>query len=218
MRLMLFVVALIAGGAAYWLWLTQARFVPLTADMPVSAQSVPVLVAAQDIAEGAVFAEADVAWAEVPVTDLVAGMSVQGTEPDAAQRVVGTVAQSAIAAGAPILRPAAERAVGSTLAELVAADKRAFAIVVSEASAVGGLVQPGDRIDLLQVRAQQGGAVSEIVAENLLVLAVDQRLAPEIGGAAGRTLTLELTPDALRKISAAASAGGLTVALRGSAP
>ena len=55
------------------------------------------------------------------------------------------------------------------------------------------------------------------MAENLLVLAVDQRLAPEIGGAAGRTLTLEVTPDELRVISAAASAGGLTVALRGSA-
>ena len=218
MRLMLFVVALIAGGAAYWLWLTQGRLVPVPADMAVAAQSVRVLVAAQDIAEDAVIAETDVAWADLPVTDLAAGMSLQGTEPDAAQRIVGTVAHSAIVAGAPILRPAVERAAGSTLADLVGADKRAFAIVVSEASAVGGLVQPGDRIDLLQVRAQQGGAVSEIIAENLMVLAVDQRLAPEIGAAAGRTLTLELTPDELRKISAAASAGGLTVALRGSAP
>lgn len=208
MRILLFAVALIAGGMAYWLWLTQASLVPTPAALSSGVQGVRVLVAAQDIAAGATLAEADMVWAEIPAKDLATGMSVQGNDPDAGKRMVGARVLIAVAAGAPILRDAVMGGGGQSLADLVAPDKRAFAIVVSEASAVGGLVQPGDRIDLIQTSTSAGKPVAQVLVENLLVLAVDQRLSAMSEAAPARTLTLELTPQEMTTISAAATLGG----------
>lgn len=211
MRMLLFAVALVAGGSAYWLWLTQSGLGP---DSPAAvSQQLRVLVAARDIAAGTVMAEGDLAWSDIPASDLGAGMAVQATDPEAGTRLIGTPAATALAAGDPVLTATAGKA-ADRLADMVSPDHRAFAIVVSEASAAGGLVQPGDRIDLLQTRNGAGGLSAEVIAGDLLVLAVDQRLTPATATPPARTLTLDLTLQDLPRISAAASAGGLSVALR----
>jgi pilus assembly protein CpaB len=217
MRILLFAVALIAGGAAYWLWLTQASMLPAASGVTSVSR---VLTAARDIPAGAVVSVEDVAWADIQSSRVSAGMRLQINEPEADKLVVGLKAQEAFASGDPILWTALDKGGATALGASLAADKRAFAIVVSEASAVGGLVLPGDRIDLVQNTSSGGTISAEVIATDLRVLAVDQQLAPAAGQVAmpGRTLTLELTIAQVPLISAANARGGLSVVLRGPSP
>ena len=93
-----------------------------------------------------------------------------------------------------------------------------MSIVVSEATAAGGLVVPGDRVDLIQTQGRTAGEAltARIIARDLPVLAVDQamtRLA-ETTALPGRTLTLQVSEALVPEIAAANAAGGLSVALR----
>jgi pilus assembly protein CpaB len=80
------------------------------------------------------------------------------------------------------------------IAAKIPADKRAFSIYVTDVTAVGELIQPGDMVDLLvTVEAgsfQDGRGVSEeiitkTVLENILVLAVNQTSSKHRQAAAG---------------------------------
>jgi pilus assembly protein CpaB len=109
---------------------------------------------------------------------------------------------------------------------------RAIAIPVSTGGASTGLLQPGDRVDVVLTQNFKNDSandlkntpltrrsVSETVVDNLRVLAID---APDskaananpAAGNFGRTVTIEVTPDQVEQISVAAELGKLSVALR----
>lgn len=94
---------------------------------------------------------------------------------------------------------------------------RAFAIEASARTAVAGFVLPGSRVDVIQTRRDVTGTKSRFVLEDLLVRGVDQHLdrPPEKGGLVPSTITLEVTPEEVLKLSEAASSGQLSLALRG---
>jgi len=220
MRALLFAIAFVAGGLALWLWLTQGQLGPdgIAARQP-AVPMVSVLVAARDIPAETPLTEADLRWAPLPEASVVEGMATQTAQPEADRQVAGLAAAQPIAAGAPIFAATLRAPGGAGLAARLQADRFALAIVVSDASAVGGLVLPGDRIDLLRSRAANGAPLpqAEVIARDLRVLAVDQALvAPaEAVGITARTLTLELTEAQVPQIAAANAGGGLSVALRG---
>ncbi|WP_164158409.1 Flp pilus assembly protein CpaB, partial [Sandarakinorhabdus rubra] len=122
-----------------------------------------------------------------------------------------------IAAGEIIL--ASALAGGTTrlaAAPLLAPDRRALAVPVSEVSGVSGFVYPGDLVDVFFTRqAEEAQAYAEVIAQNVQVLAVGTDMnvgkdKPEIV----KATTLEVTPLQAQKLSLAMATGHLSLALR----
>ena len=116
------------------------------------------------------------------------------------------------------------------LASVLAPDSRAISINVDAASGVSGLIWPGDYVDVVlteeattaseQKTAQQHGALSETVAQNVRIVAIDQEIVqggPANNATAGRvahTVSLQLAPDQVKKVTVAGQRGKLTLAVR----
>ena len=107
------------------------------------------------------------------------------------------------------LRPAPR-----TLASLIAPGMRAFNLA-PRAGGLDALLAPGDRVDVL-LAPQQSTDPASTVAENLLVLAVGDRLGRNAGSARGGRgdVTLGVSPEQGRALAAAERRGGLRLVLR----
>jgi pilus assembly protein CpaB len=146
--------------------------------------------------------------------------------------LIGSVARQPLPRGVPIARSATvhpgER---GFLAAVLPRGKRAISIPISETAGISGLVQPGDRVDIILTYSVSGGDIdaerdvkaSETVMTNLRVLALDQRLgaADQIREASGnvapvpvaRTATLEVTPRQAEMITLSTTLGTLSMVL-----
>jgi pilus assembly protein CpaB len=124
-------------------------------------------------------------------------ISVDAVHPDSfssTEGVVGNLARYPIAAGEQVL---SERVASSsmTLPEgeelplpyIVPEGKRAVSVTTSALIGAGGLVRPGDYVDIiLTVKLQYGDQIGRTVLQNLEVLALDQemeKVAPKVEGA-----------------------------------
>lgn len=95
------------------------------------------------------------------------------------------------------------------------AGKRAFAIEASARTAVAGFVLPGSHVDLILVKRGQGGD-AEYVLEDVLVRAIDltERRPPDVPGLVPSTVTVEITPAEVLKLSKVVTQGQLMLSLR----
>lgn len=225
MRPLLMLIALVSAGAALWLWLGLPAAIPLqNPAAQVASQSAPlvVLVASRELPSGRRLAEGDVGWAVLPPGAPRDGLTVKDRMPDADSRVLGLSLQAGVAAGQPIFWSNLASRDEVSLSARIAPGKFAFSIVVSEATAAGGLILPGDRVDLLATdgRADQVDQTARVLVADVPVLAVDQTMTrPSVAGVPpARTLTLELDRDALDIVSAANLRRGVAVALRSAVP
>jgi pilus assembly protein CpaB len=223
MRLFLAVLAVVSGGAALWLWIGTPQLqtpgtVVTQGSTEEEAISTSVLVASRSLAAGTRLAETDFEWANRQARSVPGGSALQAVVPDAESRMAGMVVLRDLAQGDVVLWDDLATAASSRLSGHIAENRVAFAIVVSEATAVGGLVRAGDRIDVFQV--QRGGATSEAsmitLAKDLRVLATDQTIlhAQEVPTSAPRTLTLEVDMAQLEVLARAQAEGGIIVALK----
>ncbi len=169
-----------------------------------------------------------VATVEIPFGQMIEAQQVtlvrmpKGTVPDDAfdttDKVVGKIATLSMLQG-DILRQArvAEHLGGSTLASLIAADKRAVSVRVDDVVGVGGFLLPGNRVDVLATK-QTGGnnsAESKTILQDLRVLAVDQTASTDkTQPVVVRAVTLEMTPKEAEVLVKAMSEGRLQLALR----
>ena len=94
---------------------------------------------------------------------------------------------------------------------------RAASIPISEASAAGGFIAPGDRVDVFLTRQpdEEQLPYADLLIQNARVLAVgqDSNLAkdkPEVV----KTATIEVTPLQAQKLALAANVGTLSLSLR----
>ncbi|MHA7901437.1 MAG: Flp pilus assembly protein CpaB [Henriciella sp.] len=108
----------------------------------------------------------------------------------------------------------------ATLSQVVAPEKRAVAVRLTDVTGVGGFVLPGDRVDVLYTRDDRSNGDNRIshtklIVRDVLVLAVDQ-LADESsqGAVIAKTATLEVSTEQAQKISLAARVGELDLMLR----
>lgn len=93
---------------------------------------------------------------------------------------------------------------------------RAVSMATSEVSGVAGFVLPGDRVDILLTREIAGvtpQTLVQVLAENVLVLGVDQQAEAEKPTVA-RAVTVEVTPDQAQAIPLAQAVGEVSLALR----
>jgi pilus assembly protein CpaB len=116
------------------------------------------------------------------------------------------------------------------LASVLAPDSRAVSINVDAASGVSGLIWPGDYVDVVLIQepttpvedkaAQQHGTLTETVAHNVRIVAIDQEIVQggsannAMAGKVARTVSLQLAPDQVKKVIVAGQRGKLTLAVR----
>jgi pilus assembly protein CpaB len=104
-----------------------------------------------------------------------------------------------------------------TLAAVVNTGMRAVTVRSNDVAGVAGFVLPGDRVDILLTRpnADQGQAVTQVLAENVRVLGVDQ-MADDTADkpVVARAVTLEVTPDQADIVSLAQAVGSVSFTLR----
>lgn len=113
------------------------------------------------------------------------------------------------------------------LAAVLKPNTRAISIGVDAATGAGGLVAPGDLVDLVLVQnfdAGEAPAARRVTAETVLtrlrVIAIDQQI--QQGGQAGsalgqrvaRTVTLEVTPEQAERVAVAEQLGRLAITVR----
>lgn len=227
--LLLAVAALVtAGGTAFLVqgWLDRQR-----AQMTVSAPAakpvvtgVEVLVAKQDLGTGSFVKQEHLKWQNWPRDGLTGSYVVKGK--GNLTDFVGTVVRRGIVAGEPITNSRVVRAgQRGFLAAVMIPGMRAIAVPVNAASAIAGLVFPGDRIDLILSHKYEPPSVSkgrtrlrsvsETLLTNVRILAIDQTTDDKnTKKATPKTATLEVTPRQAELVAVALNLGRLSLSLR----
>ena len=221
-RVLVLVIALVAGGVAAFLALNVGNKTPAAvaeAPMPTGEQ---VLVAAKTIKQGDKLSAENVRWQLWPSESLDPAVVKQSATPDAVDKLKDAIARFDFIAGEPIIDSKLARSGSGLMAAILPAGKRAIAVRVSANNTAGGFILPNDRVDVLQTTGQQGGAdaaainVSRTILGNIKVLAIDQTVQQQNGEqvVVGKTATLELDPGQVETVTAAEASGTLALALR----
>lgn len=221
--LMLFGVALAFGALAVFgargyiaerLELEKARLLPKRA-------TVEVVVARRDLRRGDLVVPENMAVREVPAEYLPA--SVVG--PARFEQHVGARLEQPMRSGEPLLVGAIVGADAGSFASRIRQGIRAMSVLVDEVNSVSGMLQPGDRIDLLfsvrppvapgQAPAQE---VTATLMQDLAVLATGRQVrAGGDDGAGARhftAITVEVSPEQAQQLIVAQRTGKLTAMLR----
>jgi pilus assembly protein CpaB len=104
----------------------------------------------------------------------------------------------------------------ATLSAMLRDGLKAVTIRVNDVDGVGGFVLPGDHVDISLTRQiDKGNATSEVVLQNVRVLAIDQTADERLEKpAVVKAVTLEVDVIGAQKMSLAASVGSLSLILR----
>lgn len=232
----LFVVSLVGGAVAITHMLAQKG--------DVTVPKTQLLAATMSLPAGTLLRAQDVTWQPVSETtpDQIERPTASAleTKPELDDEtrggVYGAALRDPLTAGEPIRRGVIVKPGDRDFLQVVLSPgARAIAIPVSTGGASTGLLQPGDRVDVILTQNFKNDSaqdlkntpltrrsVGETIVENLRVLAID---APDTkpngsvtvnpaAGNFGRTVTLEVTPDEVEQINVAAELGKLSVALR----
>ena len=227
--IMVFLLATAAFGLiAYSMNLpkAQAPVVQATEKAPVPV-TVGYFVAAHPLPRGTLARDDDFTVRSVSPGSVPTGAILD--TPDAKIGLRGSLVRNFLDTGSlitseDILRPR-ER---GFLASVLAPDSRAISINVDAASGVSGLIWPGDYVDVLLTQepsgddkaAQQHGMLSETVAQNVRIVAIDQEIVqggPSNNATAGKvahTVSLQLAPEQVKRVTVAGQRGKLTLAVR----
>ena len=224
-RVLVLVIALVAGGIAAYLALNLgpgSAPAPTVVELAPQIQSQDVLVAAADIGQGEKLTPENLRWQRWP-DDAMNGNYIQKqTRPDAVEQLQNSVVRNQFVAGEPIREVKLARPESGFLSAILPSGMRAIAVRISAQNTAGGFILPGDRVDVIQTVAQQTNPdepaenVSRTILTNIKVLAIDQTVGEEEGEAnvVGKTATLELEPAQVEMITAAEASGTLSLALR----
>ncbi len=221
--------------------------VPVAAAPPPKPMA-RVLVAKKDLAVGSRIAPVDLGWQEWPMESLNPTFVTDGSEPrkpspeDGIKKVANDATQAAsdlvsgdgamkafdgaivkelILAGEPITpRKVVRGGEGGYMAVVLQPGMRAVSIPVTAETGAGGFILPGDRVDILQSRAQEGenkgGFLTEVLMTNVRVLAIDQATEPAkdaktiVGGVA----TVEVAVQDVEVLARGRAQGEMMLALR----
>lgn len=211
----------------------------LGAPAPVVAPAAPVkivqevkykdvLAARQDVVFGRRLTAEDFQWIQWPAETVNENFITSDTRPAAIEELTGTVTQAPIFIGEPIVaRKLINTGDRSVMSALLAPGMRAVTTRISVASAAGGFIKPGDRVDIILTRElqdlsasltrRQNYSVSETIFENVRVMAIDQEFAVGAEGlpsVLGSTATFELAQEDAEYLQEAVTQGNLTLTLR----
>jgi pilus assembly protein CpaB len=234
-RIRILLIALAAVGLAlgFHFLVGAGRPAPATAAPSPGAPPAPAVIAVKDgLPPGHMLRPEDLSEIRWPDGRTPSGAVLAGSAE--ARALSGAVTRRAFAAGelvmaGSVIRPG-ER---GFLAALVTPGNRAIAVSVDATTAAGGLIWPGDRVDVIltqEIREDGVPLAQQVVSETILsdarILSTDQKL--ESAGATPQgvegkieprrvptTVTLEVTPAQAERITVAATLGRLHLTLRG---
>jgi pilus assembly protein CpaB len=102
-----------------------------------------------------------------------------------------------------------------SIAALLPDGKRAAAVRINDVSGVAGFIQPNDSVDVLVTRSSGDRDVTDVLLQDVRVIAIDQNAKKADGSAdVARTATLEVQPLDAQKLALAQQVGSLSLVLR----
>lgn len=140
--------------------------------------------------------------------------------PDQFAMVEGQQLAYPLEKGKPVLLSMLENGGIQQFSDTVSPGQRAMTIQVDEINSISGMLQPGDRIDLLAALNDGRGETVFPLLQNIQVLATGQALKNERGAGqearetAYTTVTLRLSPQDAQRIVLAQQGGKIIAALR----
>lgn len=228
-RLLLLLIAVFAGGLAAFLATRGDAPQTQTAQTTgtnTNTQMDHVLVAKATLGIGQRLTPADLRWQKWPQDALQAEYITKANTPEAPKQLEGTVARFEIFAGEPINTAKLVRSDQGYLSAVLSKGKRAISLEVTPQTAAGGFIVPNDRVDVVKTVSTPGGQSTQILLENVRVLAIDRRLGEKGDSAKQATdgppttfdtkaiATLEVDPSQAEAVIGADKQGNLTLALR----
>ena len=212
--------ALVLGGAAVLLaraWLERAEPKVVASQQP-SISLTKVVVARTTLFFGNRINAEQVRVVDWPADSVPSGVFtsvddlLKGEEPRTVLRTIE--ANEPILAGK--VSGAGEKA---TLSAIISEEMRGMTIRVNDVIGVGGFIVPGDRVDVLLTRDEEGGKnknqITDILLQNIKVLGIDQLANDnQEKPIVVQAVTLEVSPEQAQKLTLASQVGSLTLALR----
>ncbi len=203
------------------------KTVTVAAEAPPLPLTVDVLVAAHSMPAGTLMKDEDFTKKAIPSTEVPNGALTDA--PEIRAGLHGALLRHYLDTGnimmaGDVLRPRDR----GFLAAVLAPGARAISVGVDAISGDGGLIWPGDRVDLILTQElDQKDAplakrfVSETVLSDVRVVAVDQSIAQgavangdNATGKIARTVTLEVSPEQAERAALAERLGKVTLAIR----
>ncbi|MEX1227411.1 MAG: Flp pilus assembly protein CpaB [Marinobacter sp.] len=209
------VVSVLVGSVAVWLSADyiQGRVSGIRTQLESEYEMMPVVAASVDLARGGEVARSNLRVVHLPKRFVPS----QAIHPKQLNRIEGANLVVDVAAGQPVLTNYVTRGVirTGTFSSQIGEGMRAVTFPVDMVSSVGGLLNPGDKIDLLATMRMQNreGLVTLPLLDNLEILAVGE----VFQGANDRRyqhITLELSPKDSARLLQARQEGSLTAVLR----
>lgn len=206
--LVFYVAIIIAVVAAYSVW----RVIEST-KAGARVATAPVVVAAQEIAEGVVIDRLMLTVAQWPIATIPVG--AYGT----VDSVVSRVAKVTVFAGEPMVPGRlAPEGMGAGLVTKISPGNRATTVRINDVSGVAGLIQPNSRVDImLSSTLGTSTQTAKTFMTNVRVLAINTTVHNSEDGRPipGTTATLEVTPEEAELLFVAQSQGTIQLTLRG---
>jgi pilus assembly protein CpaB len=200
-----------AGGAGYVaknMSAPPAEILVEAGPQRPSMETTDVLVLSGDVPMGAPVGD-QLSWQAWPSDSVNEHFITRGAEPDAMEKLKGSIARVAMYGGEPLRR-----------SKLVGEGQSFMSSILPSG---GGFILPNDFVDVIMTRRSDAanagsGFITETILQNIKVLAIDQAIQEDEEGRrvkVGETATLELTPQQAEIITVAQQmADRLTLALR----
>jgi pilus assembly protein CpaB len=210
-----FAVAILLGLLAVFLVRNYLKSARPAGQQAAAGATVPVVVASAVIDRGKVLEAPELKLANYPADSVPTGAFHNIADLTGAAENK-RVAIRPLAANEPILAdkisgPGGRTILSTTLTE----GMRAVSLRSNDIAGVAGFVLPGDRVDILLTRQVGEQQLTQVLAENVRVLGVDQNIdqganQPQVA----RAVTVEVTPDQAQSISLAQAVGNVSLSLR----
>jgi pilus assembly protein CpaB len=215
-------IAAISGLGAFVGMKTLVSQSPNTIIQRETVDSTEVLVAQTAIGLGSAPTAANFRWQDWPKSAVTPAYITRSKRPNAIGELSGSIARSPILSGEPITDTKLISAGnGGVLAAILPAGKRAISTRITDQSAVGKMILPNDRVDVILTQRKRGNAsgdqhVSDTLFRNVRVLAIGNQLEAKEDqkNAQGNVATLELTSRQAEMLALANSMGEISLALR----
>jgi pilus assembly protein CpaB len=179
-----------------------------------AAKTARVLVPKEDLAKGTALTPKVVAVREIPAE----WAHSNAITPEQFERVENQKLAYPAARGESLLWSLLEGQRAPSFSSRLVAGRRAITVPVDEVNSISGMIEPGDRIDLMASVRKDSHAFLFALLQNVRVLATGARAAADGDSKDGRrgytTLTLEAAPADAERVLAAREVGKLAAVLR----
>lgn len=182
-----------------------------------------ILAATKNLNRGDVLTNTDIQWQAWPRTGMSSQFIIEKTRK--IDDVVGAIVRTPINSGQPITdNMIVQKGNISPLASILKPGMRAFTIEVTKDSGGGGLILPGDTVDVLltyasiKAETREKEYTGKTILKNISIMAVDQNItstAVSSKDPSVKTVTLEVTPKQAEILAIGKSAGSLSLSLSG---